>query len=123
MLRFKDRFLRGQGANTRARNCLKNLDAKVQACASKHRAAHCALVVLGDLLGKVGWKNQLHHLAEEDICSMTDGTDDARSEGRRKLSWIWLVCGYSKDAVEDDDDAGVQDGTYILKFNPLPLIK
>ena len=121
MLRFKDRFLRGQGANTRARNCLKNIDGKVLASASKYRAAYRALVVLGGLLNKVGWKNQLRHLADEDIRSMTDGTDDARSEGRRKLSWIWLVCGYSEGAVEDDDE-GMQDGTYILKYDDLTLI-
>ena len=121
MLRFKDRFLQGQGANTCVRNCLKNIDGKVLASASKYCAAYRALVVLGGLLNKVGWKNQLRHLADKDIRSMTDGTDDARSEGWRKLSWIWLVCGYSEGAVEDDDE-GVQDGTYILKYDDLTLI-
>lgn len=116
MLKFKDRFLRGQGANTRARNCLKSVDAKIQASAKKYRAAHHALTVLGDLLGKVGWKNQLRHLADEDIRSMTEGTGDAHSEGRRRLSWIWLVCGYAEGNlnVEDESDAGVQDGMYVF---------
>ena len=90
MLQFKDCFLRGQGTNMRTRNCLKNIDMKVLASASKYQAAHRALIILGGLLNKVGWKNQLQHLADEDICSMMDGTDDARSEGQRKLSWIWL---------------------------------
>lgn len=109
MLKFKDRFLRGQGANTRARNCLKNVDAKIQVSANKYRAAHRALTVLGDLLGKIGWKNRLRHLADEDIRSMTDGTGDALSEGRRKLSWIWLVCGFNEGDVEESDE-GMQDG-------------
>ena len=94
-------------------NCLKSIDVKVLASISKYRAAHHALVILGRLLNKVGWKNQLQHLADEDIRSMTDRTDDAHNEGRRKLSWIWLVCGYSKGTAEDDDDRGMQDGTYI----------
>ena len=99
----------------RTRNCLKNIDMKVLASASKYWAVHRALIILGRLLNKVGWKNQLRHLADEDIRSMTDGTDDAHSEGQRKLSWIWLVCAYLEGAAEDDNDEGVQDGMYILK--------
>ncbi|KAF8833231.1 hypothetical protein BDN67DRAFT_917406, partial [Paxillus ammoniavirescens] len=45
MLKFKDRFLHGQGANTRACNCLKSVDNKINASASKYRAAHHALLV------------------------------------------------------------------------------
>ena len=74
-----------------AQNCLKSIDVKVLASISKYRAVHHTLVVLGGLLNKVGWKNQLQHLADKDIHSMTDGTDDAHSEDQRKLSWIWLV--------------------------------
>ncbi|KAG6371369.1 hypothetical protein JVT61DRAFT_9577 [Boletus reticuloceps] len=113
MLKFKDRFIRGQGANTRTWNCLKSVDAKVRATAAKYRAAHHALTVLSDLLGKVGWKHILRPLADEDICSMTQGIDDSRSEGRRRLSWIWLVCGYSDSHVKNEDDAGVQDAIHI----------
>ncbi|KAF8138624.1 hypothetical protein EV363DRAFT_1394065 [Boletus edulis] len=113
MLKFKDRFLRGQGANTRARNCLKSVEAKVNASAKKYRVAHHALVALGGLLGKVGWKNQLRHLADDDIRSMTDGSEEVRSEGRRRLSWIWLVCGYSENDTEDDTGAGPQDAIRI----------
>ncbi|KAF8439266.1 hypothetical protein L210DRAFT_3646022 [Boletus edulis BED1] len=88
MLKFKDCFLRGQGANT----------------------LHHALVILGDFLGKVGWKNQLRHLAGDDIRSMSDGIEGARSEGRRRMSWIWLVCGYSESDTEDDAaGTGLQD--------------
>ena len=103
--------------NTCAWNCLKSINMKVLASISKYQAAHHTLIVLGRLLNKVGWKNQLQHLADKDIHSMTDRTDDACSEGQRKLSWIWLVCGYSKGAAEDDNDRGVQDGMYILIHN------
>ncbi|KIK13300.1 hypothetical protein PISMIDRAFT_31188 [Pisolithus microcarpus 441] len=59
MLKFKDRFLCGQGANTRACNCLKNVDAKIDLSVAKYHAAHRALCTLGPLLGKVGWKTAL----------------------------------------------------------------
>lgn len=113
MLRFKDRFLRGQGANTRARNSLKAVDAKISASAAKYRAAHSALLALSSLLRKVGWKNTLRPLEAHDIRPMTDGTDDLPSEGRRRLSWIWLVCGYGEGDTENDGDEGLQNGKLV----------
>ena len=110
MLRFKDRFLRGQGANTRARNSLKAVDAKVDASAAKYHAAHGALLALSPLLGKVGWKDTLRPLEDRDICAMTDSTDVMPGEGRRRLSWIWLTCGYSGDGINNDVDEELQDG-------------
>ncbi|KAH7917830.1 hypothetical protein BV22DRAFT_1108497 [Leucogyrophana mollusca] len=91
MLRFKDRFLRGQGANTRARNF-----------------ALLALGTLGPLLGKVGWKNALRPLENDDIRPMTQDVDAPTSEGRRRLSWIWLTIGYS-EGLDEEADEGLQD--------------
>lgn len=112
MLRFKDRFLRGQGANTRARNCLKAVDVKVEQSAAKYRAAYNAFQELSHLLEKTtsGWNKSLRLLKDEDIRSMTAGTEDRESEGRRRLSWIWIVCGYGEGAVEIDGDEDLQDG-------------
>lgn len=110
MLRFKDRFLRGQGANTRARNCLKSVDAKIDASAAKYRVAHSALLGRSPLLGKVGWMTSLRYLEKDDIRSMTDGTEDRASEGRRRLSWIWLSCGYNDGDTEKEGDKSLQDG-------------
>ncbi|KAF8426432.1 hypothetical protein L210DRAFT_3652903 [Boletus edulis BED1] len=104
MLRFKGRFLRGQGANTRARNCLKSVDTKADASAAKYCAAHSALLSLSPLLGKVGWMNYLRYLEKDDARSMADGTEDRASEGRRKLSWIRLTCGYSGGDAEREDE-------------------
>ncbi|KAF8833339.1 hypothetical protein BDN67DRAFT_1017670 [Paxillus ammoniavirescens] len=112
MLKFKDHFLRGQGANTRAQNCLKSVDTKINASAAKYRAVYSALCTLGPLLGKVGWNNGLHLLADADIRAMTKGSDDQQGEGRRRLSWIWLLCGYT-DGTQDADDAGLQDAICI----------
>ncbi|KAF8837724.1 hypothetical protein BDN67DRAFT_865832, partial [Paxillus ammoniavirescens] len=46
VLKYKDRNLRGQGANTRARNTLKGIGARIDAAANRYRNAHEALVVL-----------------------------------------------------------------------------
>jgi len=85
MLKFKDRFLRGQGANTRARNCLKALDTKINAAATRYRVAYHALSTLGPLLGQVGWKGQLRPLADDDICALSIGYDLCPGEGRHRV--------------------------------------
>lgn len=110
MLRFKDRFYRGQGANTRCRNSLKAVDAKVDASAAKYCAAYSTLLRLSTLLGKVGWKNTLRPLHADDIRSMTEGINDLPSEGQQRLSWIWLVCGYSESGMDVKGDEELQDG-------------
>ena len=124
MLRFKDRFLRGQGANTRARNCLKSVDAKVDASVAKYRASHTALLNLSPLLGKVGWMDSLRYLEKDDIRPMTSGTEDRASEGRRRLSWIWLTCGYDDDNTEKEDE-GLQDGmvSYMILVPKLTVVR
>ena len=73
MLKFKDQFLHGQGANTWAQNCLKTLDTKINATATRYRVAYHALSILGPLLGQVGWKGHLHPLADDDICALSIG--------------------------------------------------
>ncbi|KIM66480.1 hypothetical protein SCLCIDRAFT_21951 [Scleroderma citrinum Foug A] len=109
ILKFKDRFLHGQGANTRARNCLKTFDAKINAAATRYRVAYRTLFTLGPLLGQVGWKDQLQPLADGDICLLADTYDLRPGEGRRWVSWIWWVCGYGKQATEDESDNGFQE--------------
>ncbi|KIJ04284.1 hypothetical protein PAXINDRAFT_94870 [Paxillus involutus ATCC 200175] len=106
MLKFKDRFLRGQGANTRARNCLKNVDAKVSASAAKYRSAYTALRILGPLLGQVGWQSKLRNLGDDDIRSMSDGGEEG--EGRRRLSWIWLLCECETNADNEPTSSAIR---------------
>ncbi|KAI6119520.1 hypothetical protein EDD16DRAFT_1692604 [Pisolithus croceorrhizus] len=93
MLKFKDHFLHGQGTNTDAHNCLKNVDAKIDLSMAKYHAAHRALCMLGPLLGKVGWKTALQLLADDDVCSMS-GEDNQASE-------------------DDESDCGLQEAIQI----------
>ncbi|KAF8837383.1 hypothetical protein BDN67DRAFT_991793 [Paxillus ammoniavirescens] len=103
MLKFKHWFLCGQGANTRARNCLKSIDDKINASASKYRATHHALLTLSSLLGKVRWKSTFNMLADDDIRGMSNG-----------LSWIWKACSRLDSNTDDEADEGLQDEVDLL---------
>ena len=67
LFRFKDRFVRGQTANTHARNTLAMVQARIDANVETYRAAHTALLSLGLLLGKVGWQSKLQPLGNSDV--------------------------------------------------------
>jgi hypothetical protein len=102
ILKYKDRNLRGQGANTRARNTLKAVEARLEAAASTYECAHKALVVLAPLLNQTGWHSSLRPLNRADIRSMTDLLW-GESEGTRKLSWIWNMRGAAPDEMDKDN--------------------
>lgn len=106
ILKFKDRNLRGQGANTRARNTLKALESRIEAAANRYDDARKALVRLAPLLHENGtWQSLLRPLNRQDIRSMTDLVW-GETEGTRKLSWIWCMGG----VVEGTADEGVIEG-------------
>ncbi|EIW75289.1 hypothetical protein CONPUDRAFT_66284, partial [Coniophora puteana RWD-64-598 SS2] len=104
MLGFKDRFLRGQGANTRARESLKVVERRIKKCAYTYRNARTSLKSLASRLSKPGWDNTLHELSDGDIRSMGDYLQ-GETEGRTTLSWIWV-----DKSVANSDDPSVQDG-------------
>jgi hypothetical protein len=62
MWKTKRRDIRGVAANTRAQATLARQQEKIDASVQKYRAAHRALVKLGDVLEKVGWKDILPQL-------------------------------------------------------------
>ncbi|KIM60962.1 hypothetical protein SCLCIDRAFT_26283 [Scleroderma citrinum Foug A] len=90
ILKFKDRFL-------------------WDAAATRYRIAYHVLCTLGPLLGQVGWRDELHPLADEDVCGLMNGYDLRPGEGRHRISWIWQVCGYSEQATENELDDGFQE--------------
>jgi hypothetical protein len=88
LFRFKDRFVRGQAANTRARGTINTVQARIDVHMKDYRAAHAALSSLGQLLAKTGWQDGLRLLADADVREIMEG-EEGESEGRRRLSWIW----------------------------------
>ncbi|KAG2139338.1 hypothetical protein DEU56DRAFT_912179 [Suillus clintonianus] len=101
VLKYKDRNLRGQGANTRARNTLKGIYGRIEAALSQYQDARKALVVLAPLIKETGWQCSLCPLNREDIRGMSDLLW-GQTEGRRKLSWIWNMRGTHGDELDND---------------------
>jgi hypothetical protein len=108
ILKYKDWNLRGQGANTRARNTLKAIYVRIEAASRRYESAHKALVILGSLLDESGWQSALRPLNHQDIRSMSDLLW-GESEGRRKLSWIWNMRGAGGS---EKDDNGALEGEH-----------
>ncbi|OBZ68235.1 hypothetical protein A0H81_12000 [Grifola frondosa] len=105
LYKYKDRFVRGQHHNTRARTIITGVQSKVDADVSRYRTAQAALVSMAAILGKSGWQAALWPLNDGDVRHVTEG-EDGESEGRRTLSWIWKACGA---VVECDKDGRVQE--------------
>lgn len=105
LYKFKDRFVRGQGANTRARNAINGVQAKIDATAAEYRVAYGALLLLSPKVFEFGWKDDLLPLKDEDIRDLSEGKADRlgkkQSEGRRTMSWIWKTV--PADDLENDD--------------------
>lgn len=106
LVTFNRSNIRGQGANTRARNTLKGIDGRIQRSKAKYRAARAALNMLAPILGQVGWDATFRVLNDDDVRAAEDpsATLATTSEGRRQLSWIYTTAGAS-----DSGDAGMQD--------------
>ncbi|KAF8132456.1 hypothetical protein EV363DRAFT_1163307 [Boletus edulis] len=104
LYKFKDANLRGQGANTRARNLLKKVDTRIEAASVQYQTAYNALTALGPLLQRSSWQldlQPLRTLRAEDIRAMTDLLD-GETMGRKSISWIWKVRGAMATTTTDD---------------------
>lgn len=115
----KDRFQRGQYANTRSRSMIHRVEVRVAAAVTKYRTARLALNMLGARLGKVGWALAFPVLKDSDIRGLSDpeGNSSTRqagpSEGRRTLSWIWTRLG---DGTEGNEDEHLHEGNIHLSY-------
>ncbi|KAG6836222.1 hypothetical protein H0H93_010103 [Arthromyces matolae] len=116
LYKFKDRFSRGQHANTRARASIETVQARIQAAAEDYRAAHKALDLLSVVLATrtdlgdvnpANWSKRFFVLETVDIRELSEADHKQVSEGRRKISWIWKVIGATGDETED-----LRDGVY-----------
>ncbi|KAF7797641.1 hypothetical protein EIP86_008841 [Pleurotus ostreatoroseus] len=102
LVNFKIRNVRHQGANTRANKKLQDNEGKIVGYAEKYRAAWSAKLALA---GAGTWQREWRILERSDVRCMTE--DDPTishepSEGRRKISWIWLAAGSRQDGEAAD---------------------
>ncbi|KAG6825488.1 hypothetical protein H0H92_003581, partial [Tricholoma furcatifolium] len=100
LFKFKDQNVRGQHANTRARHAIDSIQSKITASAEEYRAAYQAIVSLGTLLQKVGWKQEFQVLEQADIRELSE-REEGISAGWSSASWIWLV---TRASVGENDD-------------------
>ncbi|THH16521.1 hypothetical protein EUX98_g9291 [Antrodiella citrinella] len=97
----------GQRTSTRLRSYYDKFKQQIDHSASRYRAARNALLVL-DPTGD--WTIHLKVLHADDIRGPLADKDDALKEGRRELSWIWLVQHASspEDGFENDFCEGMR---------------
>ncbi|KAF9048976.1 hypothetical protein BJ165DRAFT_1464001 [Panaeolus papilionaceus] len=100
---FKDRFSRGQGANTRAKNTQDIIEKRVNAAASKYRAAHQALQNLAEFIypDNHEWKKKLRVLTPADVRHISEAAL-GESLGKKTISWIWTHQSGHVGATNDE---------------------
>jgi hypothetical protein len=103
----KNRWLRGQGANTRALNAIATVQARIAAARDEYRQARTALFALADLLGHDNIDKEFLPLEDKDIRSMTEA-ESGQGETRRTLSWIWRRVN-AADATEEETQVFVTE--------------
>ena len=105
VFKFKDHFVCGQGANTRARDAIGTIQATIDNNRDTYRVARSALASLGHVLRYTNWESQFPVLMDSDIRGISDG-EEGQSEGRKQLSWIWISMGVTG---EDDGNLHLRD--------------
>ncbi|KAJ3531990.1 hypothetical protein NMY22_g7930 [Coprinellus aureogranulatus] len=99
---LKDRWLRGQGANTKALNLLSTLQGKIRVAKAEYTQARNALLTLGPLVGEKNVGKLFLKLEDSDIIPLSADSALAPSKGQTtevKKSWIWKHPGASYDNV------------------------
>ncbi|KAG2087448.1 uncharacterized protein F5147DRAFT_748526 [Suillus discolor] len=94
LYKYKDTFIRGQRANTRANGIINNAECRIDALSLKYSTSRGALLNLASRLGKNdNWERSLKPL---------DKQKDAQS-----ISWIWKTSG------SNSNELGLQDSLHV----------
>ncbi|KAH7904101.1 hypothetical protein BJ138DRAFT_1175416 [Hygrophoropsis aurantiaca] len=109
LFKFKDKNIRGQRPNTRARTIITNTEARTHFAAAKYKAARQRLVRLAQRIPcSDEWTVELKELdTSRDLRKLGEG-HEGESEGNRTLSWIWKT-----HDVADTTDRGIADALRI----------
>ncbi|KAG1726203.1 hypothetical protein EDB19DRAFT_1914716 [Suillus lakei] len=108
LYKYKDTFIRGQCANTRANKVINNADNWIDALAAKYNAAQNALVKLVPRLHKDdNWLltfKPLNHAKD----AVPLRQDNGATVSQQTVSWIWKTRG-----VLDNMEYGLQDSLHV----------
>ncbi|GJE90469.1 CxC2 domain-containing protein [Phanerochaete sordida] len=114
LIRFKDRHICHQRANTRARTKIDQNEVKIAALKEKYRAARKAKLAL---VGPGSWERRWRVLLDSDVTSLR-GDDEVvgvgTSEGKRTLSWIWM--GADAEGGDANGIRGLNDALHVEYF-------
>ncbi|KAG2123716.1 hypothetical protein BD769DRAFT_1628906 [Suillus cothurnatus] len=110
LYKFKDAYIRGQRANTRASAVLGKVEQTIRTAAARYRRAWAAVKTLSGVLDKPNWEVELPELLAADVRGMSEG-DIGQSEGNRTLSWIWKARGVA--AMGEDGEAVLSEALRI----------
>ena len=122
LVTFKNRQVRHQGPNTRARRLIDLNQEKISATTARYRAARVAKFALAqagpwELTWRILQPTDIRTmLAEDDPINIRPNSEEGSSadrllsEGRRQTSWIWMAGGVETEdgAISDD----LQDGEF-----------
>ncbi|RXW12171.1 hypothetical protein EST38_g13683, partial [Candolleomyces aberdarensis] len=100
---IKDRWLCGQGTNTRALNALATVQARIAAARDKYCQARTALLALVDLLGYANVDKEFLPLQDNDIRSMVE-PEPGLGETQQTLSWIWRQVNAANATEEETQE-------------------
>ena len=131
---FRNRNVRGQNPNTRAKDTLDHLEDKTKSLAVKYRNSQKALL---ELLGPGDWEKSLRILRNGDLTTPDgmeiriddpndpvgpDGRERSKKQrtidklglgqGKKTVSWIWT----SAEAIGDGSDAELHEGELSLSL-------
>lgn len=103
LYKYKDTFIRGQRANTRANGIITNAEHRIDALSVKYSNSRGALLNLASRLGKDDdWERRLKPLdKQKDAIPLKH--DDGRMVGQQNISWIWKTSG------SNSNELGLQD--------------
>ncbi|TFK59939.1 hypothetical protein BDN72DRAFT_780066 [Pluteus cervinus] len=108
----KDRFARGQHANTRAQSTIQRTESKVKVATAKYRAARVAISSLAKFYTTSTWEKDFPELKDKDVRPLQAEPDVSKkgrrkkadpAEGHRKVSWIWGVVGDGTTVLENGE--------------------
>jgi hypothetical protein len=91
LMKEKKKWSRGVRENTRSQSVIDQSNNKIRGAKTKYSMAHTALTHLAPLLNKDdSWSSEFQELKDSDVQSLPA---EGWGEGRRSLSWIWMVPG------------------------------
>ena len=101
--------MRRQQQQTQSQTLLEGVGRWICATAEKYRRIREALVLLAVPLHECSWEKVFLPLDKSDIVGLTSMDETDKSEGRKKLTWIWNIQG-----MDITDDKKVHNGQYVL---------